>query len=142
MSTYRRLQVCAASIFFSVALADRQSRLLVDEVARLRWAVAATRMDRPFGIEAWVVLPDHMHCVWTLPANDHDFSTRWRLIKARFSHGLPEGRLRSSHAARQERGIWQRRFCEHHLRDQADMDAHLRYGWFNPVQHGLGCRPG
>ena len=67
MSTYRRPQVCAASIFFTVALADRQSRLLVDEVARLRWAVAATRMDRPFGIEAWVVLPDHMHCVWTLP---------------------------------------------------------------------------
>ncbi len=141
MSTYRRPQVCAASIFFTVALADRQSRLLVDEVARLRWAVAATRMDRPFGIEAWVVLPDHMHCVWTLPANDHDFSTRWRLIKARFSHGLPEGRLRTSHAARQERGIWQRRFWEHHLRDQADMDAHLRYCWFNPVKHGLVVRP-
>ena len=141
MSTYRRPQVCAASIFFTVALADRQSRLLIDEVARLRWAVAATRMDRPFGIEAWVVLPDHMHCVWTLPANDHDFSTRWRLIKARFSHGLPEGQLRTSHAARQERGIWQRRFWEHHLRDQADMDAHLRYCWFNPVKHGLVVRP-
>lgn len=126
MSRYRRPQIAAASVFFTVALADRQSRLLVEEVARLRWAVAATRMDRPFGIVAWVVQPDHMHCVWTLPANDPDFSARWRLIKARFSRGLPEGHLRNRHVARQERGIWQRRFWEHHIRDQDDMDAHLR----------------
>lgn len=141
MSSYRRPQVYAASIFFTVALADRHSALLTAEIARLRWAVAKTRTERPFAIEAWVVLPDHMHCIWTLPAGDCDFSTRWRLIKARFSRDLPEGKLRRSHVARQERGIWQRRFWEHHIRDQTDMDAHLRYCWFNPVKHGLVDRP-
>ena len=141
MSSYLRPHVPGASLFFTVALAVRGSALLTDEVARLRGAVAATRNERPFEIDAWVVLPDHLHCIWTLPAQDHDFSTRWRLIKARFARGLPKGRLRDSHVARQERGIWQRRFWEHHIRDQADMDAHLRYCWFNPVKHGLVARP-
>ena len=141
MSSYLRPQVSAASVFCAVALASRGSRLLIDEIPRLRWAVAVTRAERPFAIGAWVVLPDHMHCIWTLPAGDPDFSTRWRLIKARFSRGLPEGQRRRSHVARQERGIWQRRFWEHHIRDQADMDVHLRYCWFNPVKHGLVDRP-
>ena len=141
MSSYLRPHVPGASLFFTVALAVRGSALLTDEVARLRGAVAVTRKERPFEIDAWVVLPDHLHCIWTLPAQDHDFSTRWRLIKARFARGLPKGRLRDSHVARQERGIWQRRFWEHHIRDQADMDAHLRYCWFNPVKHGLVARP-
>ena len=141
MSNYLRPQVSAASVFFTVALARRGGSLLTDEITRLRWAVAVTRAERPFAIGAWVVLPDHMHCIWTLPAGDPDFSTRWRLIKARFSRGLREGPLRRSHVLRQERGIWQRRFWEHHIRDQADMDAHLRHCWFNPVKHGLVDRP-
>ena len=107
-----------------MALARRGGSLLTDEITRLRWAVAVTRAERPFAIGAWVVLPDHMHCIWTLPAGDPDFSTRWRLIKARFSRGLPEGPLRRSHVSRQERGIWQRRFWEHHIRDPVS-DTHL-----------------
>ena len=141
MPSYLRPRIPAATIFFTVALANRPSALLTDEIARLRWAVAATRMERPFAIDAWVVLPDHMHCIWTLPAGDHDFSTRWRLIKTRFSRGLPMGHRRPSHIARQERGIWQRRFWEHHIRDEADMAAHLHHCWFNPVKHGLVDRP-
>jgi putative transposase len=141
MPEYLRPQITAARIFFTVALADRSSDLLVREVDILRKAVRQTQVERPFQIDAWVVLPDHMHCIWTLPHGDHDYPTRWRLIKSRFSRALPLGERRASHVVRQERGLWQRRYWEHHIRDEADMDAHLRYCWFNPVKHGLVERP-
>jgi putative transposase len=137
MPNYHRPKIAGAAIFFTVALQDRGSRLLCDEIATLRRAVAATMAERPFSIDAWVVLPDHLHCIWTLPAGDHDFSTRWRLIKARFSRGQPCGERRASHLMRQERGLWQRRFWEHHIRDETDMAGHVRYCWQNPVKHGL-----
>ena len=86
------------------------------------------------------MLPDHLHCVWTLPAGDADFPTRWRLIKTRFSRGLPPGLRRESHVSRHERGVWQRRYWERHLRDDADVAAHIRYCWFNPVKHGFAAR--
>ena len=88
-----------------------------------------------------MVLPDHLHTVWTLPKDDADFSTRWRLIKSRFSRGMPKGRTWSSHEKRMERGIWQRRFWEHHIRNDADYWAHVRYCWTNPVKHGLVKQP-
>lgn len=141
MSRYLRPRLPGMPIFFTVALAQRGGTLLVDHVGLLRGAVAQTRAERPFGIAAWVVLPHHLHCIWTLPEGDADYSTRWRLIKARFSRGLPVGALRASHVRRQERGIWQRRFWEHHIRDDADMVAHLRYCWWNPVKHGFVTRP-
>lgn len=137
MSSYLRPHVPGARIFFTVALQQRGSSLLCTKVQRLREAVAFTRHERPFGIDAWVVLPDHLHCIWTLPEGDSDFATRWRLIKSRFSRGLPPGERRPSHRARQERGIWQRRYWEHHIRDEADFAGHLRYCWSNPVRHGL-----
>ena len=137
MSNYIRPRREGASVFFTVVLAARGSDLLVREIDTLRAAVRRTRDERPFTIDAWVVLPDHLHCVWTLPAGDSDYSVRWRLIKARFSRGLACGPLRASHVARQERGIWQRRFWEHHIRDQRDYAAHLRYCWNNPAKHGL-----
>jgi putative transposase len=141
MSHYIRPRIGGATVFFTVNLADRGSRLLTDEIDRLREAVTVTRAERWFGIAAWVVLPDHVHAVWQLPEGDRDFATRWRLIKSRFSQGLAGGRLRQSHMARQERGIWQRRFWEHHCRDEADVAAHVRYCWINPVKHGLVERP-
>ncbi len=141
MPNYIRPHIPAAPIFFTVTLQERGSRILVDQVTRLRAAVAVTKAERPFRIDAWVVLPDHLHCVWTLPEGDDDFSTRWRLIKTRFSQTLPKGHLRPSHIARQERGLWQRRFWEHHIRDEADMAAHVQYCWVNPVKHGLVDRP-
>lgn len=85
MSQYHRPQRCGATVFFTVNLADRSSGLLVREVAMLRQAVAQTRAARPFVIDAWVVLPDHMHCVWTLPEGDADYSNRMGEIKGRFS---------------------------------------------------------
>ncbi|MBK4216060.1 transposase [Paracoccus caeni] len=141
MSRYLRLRYSGVPIFFTVALADRGGRLLVDHVATLRRAVEVTRAERPFGIEAWVVLPDHLHCIWRLPEGDCDYSTRWRLIKARFSRSVPMGKLRESHVLRGERGVWQRRFWEHHIRDENDFAAHMRYCWFNPVKHGYVERP-
>ena len=141
MPNYVRPKSPGASIFFTVALADRGSDLLVREVGRLREAVEATRAARPFGIDAWVVLPDHLHCVWTLPEGDADFSTRWGAIKGRFSRGLGAGRIRSSHAARWEKAVWQRRFWEHHIRGETDFVAHVRYCLANPVKHGFVERP-
>ena len=137
MSCYRRPDVTGATVFFTVALAARGSTLLVDEVERLRVAVRQTMAEQPFEVDAWVVLPDHMHAVWTMPAGDKAYGVRWRLIKSRFSMGLPKGTLRPSHVARQERGIWQRRFWEHHIRDAADYRAHVEYCWFNPIKHGF-----
>ncbi len=146
-------------MFFTVALAQRGGSLLVDEVTRLRAAVRQTKTERPFHIDAWVVLPDHLHAVWTLPAGDADFSTRWGAIKARFTMSLrrpgftPPSRLPMVTSGRYagvnpglrhdkgEVGIWQRRFWEHHIRDEADYRAHVRYCWLNPVKHGLVKRP-
>ncbi|WP_446686936.1 REP-associated tyrosine transposase [Paracoccus niistensis] len=117
-------------------MSQRRSHLPVAEVERLRQAVRNTRAERPFAIEAWVVLPDHLHCIWRMPEEDADYATRWRLIKARFSRGVEAETRRPSHVARGERAVWQRRYWEHHIRDEADPAAHLRYRWFNPVKHG------
>lgn len=141
MSDYKRFSSTGASIFFTVALADRGSGLLCDQIDRLRRAVAVTWFERPFGIDAWVVLPNQMHCIWTLPAHDGDFSTRWRLIKSRFSRGLPVGAQRASHKARGERAIWQRRFWEHHIINDTDFADHIRFCWQSPVKNGLVDTP-
>lgn len=137
MSNYRRPKLPGATVFFTVTLATRGSDLLTREIETLRQSVRQTRAERPFFIDAWVVLPDHMHCVWTLPDGDSDFSTRWSVIKARFSRAMPHVERRPSHAVRREHGIWQRRFWEHHIRDEDDLRAHVRYCWINPVKHGL-----
>lgn len=141
MSSYRRPRIPGACIFFTVNLADRRSDLLIREVAALRDAVGRTRAERPFHIDAWVVLPNHLHCIWCLPDGDADYSTRWSVIKARFSRALPYSPRRPSHVARREHGLWQRRFWEHHIRSEEDWRAHMRYCWNNPVKHGLAARP-
>jgi putative transposase len=159
MSEYRRIRVPGASVFFTVCLAEAGSRLLVDEVERLRVAVRQTMAERPFGVRAWVVLPDHMHCVWDLPEGDADYAVRWGAIKARFSMDLRRagftppprrpvvmsGRYCGVNPAlRRDKGevaIWQRRFWEHHCRTEADVAECVRYCWINPVKHGLAERP-
>ncbi|MGC3982386.1 MAG: transposase [Steroidobacteraceae bacterium] len=97
-----------------------------------------TKRAHPFTIHGWVVLPDHLHCVIELPQDDMDFATRWRLIKRRFSNALPATDFRNeSRVRRKERGIWQRRYWEHLIRDEADYRAHMDYVHINPVKHGL-----
>jgi putative transposase len=140
MTDYRRLRVPGCTYFFTVALQDRSSRLLVDEVALLRNSVRQARNRQFFHIDAWVVLPEHMHCLWTLPPGDADYSQRWRAIKAFFSRSSTAAPpVSASMRKRQERGIWQRRFWEHTIRDADDYEAHMDYIHFNPVKHGLAA---
>jgi putative transposase len=123
--------------FFTVNLSDRRRRLLTEHIELLRRAVRRTQERHPFTIEAMVVLPDHLHAIWLLPEGDADFSMRWRLIKTEFSRALPAGeRVSQSRADKGERGIWQRRYWEHTLRNAEDLARHTDYIHFNPVKHG------
>jgi len=137
MTNYRRNFVPGGSYFFTVNLLDRRSRLLTHNINLLRSAFRYTRVRHPFTIEAIVILPDHLHAIWTLPDNEADFAVRWRLIKSAFSRGLPDGeRISESRSSKGERGIWQRRYWEHTLRDEADFACHVDYIHFNPAKHG------
>ncbi len=138
MSDYRRNRVQGGTYFFTVTLHDRSSDLLVTHINALREAVRLTAAKSPFYIDAWVVLPEHMHCIWTLPEGDLDYSGRWRAIKTAFSKSIPAIERRSQvMEKRGERGIWQRRYWEHTIRDERDYAAHMDYTHFNPVKHGL-----
>jgi putative transposase len=141
MPNYRRALVPGGCWFFTVNLADRRAHLLTDHVDALREATRETRQRYPFRIDAFVVLPDHLHAVWTLPAGDADFSIRWRLIKSRFARSIPKlEQLTGVQQKRGERGIWQRRFWEHLIRDDADYARHVEYCYINPVKHALARR--
>jgi putative transposase len=125
MTDYRRNFIAGGSFFFTVNLANRQLRLLAEHIDELRAAFRETRRRHPFKIDAIVVLPDHLHTVWTLPERDADFATRWRLIKSAFSRCLPAGEwISRSRATKGERGIWQRRYWEHVIRDVNDFSRH------------------
>ncbi|HTO66960.1 MAG TPA: transposase [Bradyrhizobium sp.] len=141
MTDYRRNVVPGGSFFFTVNLADRRLSLLTTHVDVLRAAFRETQLRHPFTIDAIVVLPDHLHAVWTLPEGDADFATRWRLIKATFSRNIPPGeRISAGRAARGGRGIWQRRYWEHTIRNEEDFARHIDYVHINPVKHGLVTR--
>ncbi|WP_303902834.1 REP-associated tyrosine transposase [Thiohalomonas denitrificans] len=136
MTNYRRNRVMGGTYFFTVNLYDRTSRLLIDEIDRFRAAVRYARHNHPFRIDAWVVLPEHMHAVWTLPTGDADFATRWSLIKATFSRSIPKRETVSvSRAGKEERGIWQRRYWEHTIRDEEDFRRCVDYVHINPLKH-------
>ena len=138
MTDYRRNRVPGGTYFFTVNLYDRRSDLLARNIGVLREAVRKGRAKAPFHIDAWVVLPEHLHSLWTLPEGDMDYSARWQAIKTAFSKQIPEGEFRSaSRMEKGERGIWQRRFWEHTIRDDQDYGAHFDYIHFNPVKHGL-----
>ena len=138
MTAYRRLYIPGATYFFTASLQDPKSQALTERIDHLRAAFGATFNERPFWCDAMVVLPNHLHAVWTLPPGDSDFSTRWRLLKSRFSRSTGAICERSDSKRRKaERGLWQRRFWEHCIRDEADYWRHLHYCWKNPVLHGL-----
>jgi putative transposase len=137
MTNYRRNFICGGSFFFTANLAERRLRLLVDHIDLLRRAFRDVRRRHPFDIQAVVVLPDHIHAIWTLPDGDADFALRWRQIKSAFSRALPAGeRISASRASKAERGIWQRRYWEHTLRNEEDFARHADYIHYNPVKHG------
>lgn len=139
MPNYRRAFVAGGTWFFTVNLLQRhRNDLLVREIELLRSVVQQVRQKHPFHIDAWVVLPEHLHCVLTLPTGDSDFSLRWRLIKGAFSRALPrEERISATRQKYGERGIWQRHFWEHLIRNELDFQRHVDYVHVNPLKHGL-----
>jgi len=134
---YRRSQVEGGTYFFTVNLAERDSSLLVDYIELLRTVVGRVKERHPFIIDAMVILPEHMHAVWTLPPGEANYSKLWMLIKAGFSRNIPQGEYRNkSRLSKGERGIWQRRYWEHLIQDEEDFERHVDYIHFNPVKHG------
>lgn len=138
---YRRAWIEGGSFFFTVVTAERRPLFVSTKaVDALRMVFRVVRTRHPFDIDAMVVLPDHLHCIWSLPEGDADFATRWRLIKTWFTkHYDPAlrivlNRARSEHA---QQPLWQHRYWEHALRDEADKARHMDYIHFNPVKHGL-----
>jgi len=141
MPRYLRARIKGGTFFFTVALADRSCDLLVRHIDLLRHAYSTVQKQLPFETIAICVLPDHLHAVWTLPAEDADFPMRWSRIKSGFSRGLPAASVRSaSNIGKREKGIWQRRYWEHVVRDERDLEHHIDYIHFNPVKHGLVAR--
>jgi len=138
MTNYRRIYTPGASWFFTVNLLKRQNNpLLIENINVLRSVFSEVKAKHPFRIDAVVILPDHLHCIWTLPEGDTNYSTRWNLLKGKFSRSLAKGeQLSNSRIKRRERGIWQRRFWEHMLRNEEDFNRHLDYIHWNPVKHG------
>ena len=146
MSWYRRRYTAGATFFFTVVTAGRRPPF-ADERNRefLRAAINDQRTRRPFEIVGLVLLPDHMHTIWTLPADDADYSIRWRLIKEGFTDaylagGGTEAVVSEERRRRGERGVWQRRFWEHECRDENDLKRRLDYLHWNPVKHGYVTR--
>ncbi len=139
MAQYKRAYIPGATWFFTVNLAVRQNNpVLTENIESLRSAFSSVNTRRPFNIEAIVILPEHLHCIWTLPSRDSDFSTRWSLIKGRFSRCIKKDeQVSASRLKKRERGIWQRRFWEHVIRDENDFHRHIDYIHYNPVKHGL-----
>jgi putative transposase len=141
MTSYRRAKISGAAYFFTVNLAERQRATLVEHIDLLRRSFREEKKIHPFQINALVILPDHLHAALTLPDGDADYSGRWRRIKAAFSAALPPIEQRSaSRRSKGERGIWQRRFWEHLVRDEQDYARHMDYIHFNPVKHGHVAR--
>ncbi|MGF1538428.1 MAG: transposase [Elainellaceae cyanobacterium] len=142
---YRRAATAGATYFFTVVTYQRQPAFDTPEaIALLRNAFRTVKANHPFRIEAIAVMPDHLHCIWTLPPGDANFSMRWRLIKSMFSRSCPDRYRRHRNLSRlrkQEQAIWQRRFWEHQIRNEQDFRQHVDYIHYNPVRHGLVDSP-
>ena len=141
MPDYRRAYIKGGTYFFTVVIHDRRP-VFKDKytVDLLKNSFKRVMLAYPFEVDSIVVLPDHLHCIWILPDNDSDFSTRWRLIKSDFSRNYlvaPAAEISDSRRMKKERGIWQRRFWEHTIRNESDLNIHRDYIHYNPVKHGL-----
>jgi putative transposase len=143
MSDYRRWYVRGGTYFFTLVVHERRP-IFRTEIARklLHDAIASEKATRPFTIVAMVLLPDHLHAVWTLPRGDADYSLRWQQIKEDFTKnylaaGGVEGVRNRSRRRKRERGVWQRRFWEHTVRDEFDLERCVDYVHWNPRKHEL-----
>ena len=137
MVRYRRNRVAGATYFFTVTLRNRESDALVQYWPELRKALAHTHKRLPFRTDAMVVLPDHLHALWTLPAEDDDYPNRWRMLKAYFVRLLRDNGESMVKNSKGEYALWQRRYWEHTIQNDRDLSAHVDYIHYNPVKHGL-----
>jgi putative transposase len=142
---YRRAFIPGGSYFFTL-VTERRRKLFVDEanVVLLRRAFHHVMRKRPFVLDAAVIMPDHLHCIWTLLPDDADFSTRWRLIKTWFTKNCDDQYKSTANAScmkKSGQAIWQHRYWEHLLRDESDFERHVDYIHYNPVKHGYVKRP-
>jgi REP-associated tyrosine transposase len=137
MVRYRRNLLPGGTFFFTAALADRGSSTLTQHILALRAAMARTKRDHPFRIDAVVILPEHLHLMMTLPPHDTNFPARWYLIKRRFTQALANTGIAMPRRRNGEIALWQRRYWEHTIRDEIDFERHADYIHFNPVKHGL-----
>ncbi len=143
MSNYRRAYTAGGTYFFTV-VTYRRRKILCNDAVRiaLRAGIQSVQQKHPFTIDGWVLLPNHLHCIWTLPENDSDFGIRWAMIK-RFvtkqcgSDFFRDDWMNTSKRKRNESTLWQRRFWEHQIRDDGDYEKHMDYLHYNPVKHGL-----
>ena len=139
MSDYRHAQDPGACYFFTLVTHQRQPLLTQPRLREaLRLAIVQVRQRYPFNICGWVLLPDHLHCLWQLPEEDADYGLRWSMIKRLTSQAVPSVQgVSLSRRLRRESGLWQRRFWEHRIRDEADYRRHMDYLHWNPMRHGL-----
>jgi putative transposase len=148
MSRYRRDKTPGATYFFTLTTFRRRPILCDEPLQAALWhALSKVRSRRPFAIDAWVLMPDHLHCLWTLPPGDADFASRWSLVKREVSltcgdEYRREEWLTPSKRKHRESTIWQRRYWEHRIRSDDDYARHVDYIHFNPVKHGLSRSPG
>ena len=141
MRRYIRAHTPGATYFFTVNLQDRSASTLVDHVDALRAVFQDVKARHPFRIDAMVVLPEHLHAIWTLPSGDADFATRWMLARQGFTQCLVrQGIDCPTRGVHGERVLWQRRYWEHQIRDEEDFARHVDYLHFNPVKHGWVAR--
>jgi len=144
---FRRWLVPGGTYFFTIVTAGRSAVFSQDSARRLLGTMMRqVRAASPFTTVAVVLLPDHLHAIWTLPAGDHDYSARWQAIKAKFSSawlaaGGSEERVTAGYDRQRRRGVWQPRFMEHTIRDERDLHNHADYIHYNPVKHGYARRP-
>jgi putative transposase len=147
MPRYRRSWVPGGTFFFTVVTESR-APFLCEAKARalLRQALQDCRQRWPFAIDAMVLLPDHLHAIWTLPPTDSAYPRRWGWLKKEFTKawlagGGPEQPRSASRRRQRRRGVWQRRYWEHTIRDEQDFEDHFHYVHYNPVKHGLVAAP-
>ncbi|MDO8136573.1 MAG: transposase [Candidatus Brocadiales bacterium] len=147
MPNYRRAYIEGGTYFFTVVTYNRNKILCTGENREnLKISIKEVCKEYPFIIDAWVLLPDHVHCIWTLPRDDNNFSIRWQLIKRRFTIRYKKFKneiraINESHKKRGEKVVWQRRFWEHLIRDERDFERHCDYIHYNPVKHGYVTAP-
>lgn len=139
MVKYRRNFTPGGTFFFTATLKNRRSRLLLDKVDLLRQSFETVKKQKPFYINSIVILPDHIHTIWTLPPGDKNYADRWRLLKNEFTRACKPTENDLTKNKRGEYPLWQSRFWEHTIRDENDLENHINYIHYNPVKHGLAA---